>query len=127
MMKTISIFFLVFFLLITSCGKQKPTQIPTHAIVLSCMVCTSCVKTNLEFVLQHHIDEKYNVILDSVCYSYHYEALLPLIRQINFNQKPMIEIEKEYGTFSNFVLIDSIGQRIEFRNEMHLKDYITYL
>jgi hypothetical protein len=49
---------------------------------------------------------------------------MEILKFINFEQMPSHEIEKKFGRFGNFILIDSLGKKIEFMTDMNLRDYI---
>lgn len=115
-MKLIKIMLLL--LLVNSC---KSIKSPKNIIAFSCMKCGGCVTNNLNYIKEKNLDKRFAIIVDTNCY----ETQMNILRLINFQQTSNSEIEKKFGRFGNFILIDSIGRKTEFLTDMNLKDFVN--
>jgi len=109
----------VVFLLLTvfSCNQKVSYE---NIIAFSCIKCSGCVTNNLNYIRDRGIYKRFRIIIDTSCY----ESEMEILKFINFEQMPSHEIEKKFGRFGNFILIDSLGKKIEFMTDMNLRDYI---
>lgn len=103
-------------------GDRSPDK--KNSIVFSCMVCSGCVYDNITYILENQLYSKYDVFLDSTCPAFTDGKLKALVQQLKYTQMGALEIEEEFGVFGNFILLDSTGNRIDFKTDMHLRDYI---
>jgi len=109
-------------LLIHCKNKTETNKMETNKIVISCLFCKGCVQSNLKYIKEKRIDLKTEIILDSTCIGF--KEFKPILRDLKFKHLPSVEIEERYGVIGNFILIDSIGRRVDFKTDMHLEDYI---
>jgi|GEM_PF-1925054 len=110
-------------LLFWGCGGNGAFQ-KNNAIVFSCILCKGCVQDNMAYILANQLDSKYDVFLDTTCYAFQNGQLKNLIRPLKYNHMDAVEMEKRFGVFGNFTLFDSTGNRVDFKTDMHLRDYI---
>jgi len=110
-------------LLFWGCGGNGALH-KNNAIVFSCMVCTGCVHDNIAYILENQLDSEYDLFLDSTCHVFKNGKLKDLIRPLKYNHIDALEMEKLFGVFGNFILFDSTGNRIDFKTDMHLRDYV---
>lgn len=106
-------------LLIFIIGCKQPTK-EVNVIAFSCMKCSGCVTTNLNYIRLQNLDKTFKIILDTNCY----ESQMKIINEIKYVQMPNSDIEKKYGRFGNFILLDSSGKKTEFMTDMNLNEVI---
>lgn len=122
--KISKLIFLSLFFAISLPGCSTSEQ-KEKAIIFSCMICKGCVVNNIKYILENQLDINYTIYIDSTCAAYHNESLQSLVKKLKYTHMSAAEMERYYGVFGNFILLDSIGGRTEFTTDMHLRDYIT--
>lgn len=108
-------FIFSFFILTYSSCKSNHKKV----ISFSCINCKGCVQKTFEQIKIKRLYENYSIVLDKDCFP-NFDALysFPVIH------KKQNEIFNEFGRFGNFVLFNSKGERIEFKTDMDLIDFI---
>jgi|HigsolmetaAR202D_1030399.scaffolds.fasta_scaffold09372_5 hypothetical protein len=114
-MKLINIIAILF--LFCSCKTYNTNR---NIIAFSCIKCSGCVTNNLNYIKDHGLDKRFKIIIDTSCY----ESQMYILHNINFQQMTNSEIEKRFGRFGNFILIDSNGKKTEFLTDMNLTDFV---
>lgn len=114
-MKLIRVGILLF--LFQSC---KSINNPKNIIAFSCMKCSGCVSNNLNYIKEKNLDKRFRIIVDTTCY----ETQMSILNSIKFEQMSNTEIEKKFGRFGNFILIDSNGKKTEFLTDMNLNNFV---
>ena len=109
-----TIFLLLFFF---SCSQKEGNE---NIIAFSCLKCSGCVTNNLNYIKDKGLDKRFRIIVDTTCY----ESQMDILKFINYEQMPNAEIERKFGRFGNFILLNSQGKKIEFMTDMNLRDYI---
>jgi hypothetical protein len=74
----------------------------------------------LAYIKERGLDSRYRIIVDTSCY----EAQMSLLHSIEYEQMAGPEMEKRFGKFGNFILIDSTGKKTEFMTDMSLKEFL---
>ena len=102
---------------LNSCDSRELNR---DVIAFSCIKCEGCVENSLIYINKHHLDSRFKIILDTNCYEGQKSLILPL----HFTHMDSKDIEKKFGDFGNFILIDSTSHRTEFMTDMNLRDFI---
>ncbi|TXH58869.1 MAG: hypothetical protein E6Q89_02830 [Bacteroidia bacterium] len=98
----------------------KTNDAKKNIIAFSCIRCNGCVSNNLNYIKEKNLDKTYKIIIDTSCY----EEQMNVLNSLIYEQMPNSEIEKKFGRFGNFILIDSVGKKTEFLTDMNIKDFI---